>query len=165
MFVFTYICYWLWTKNRNNLMSFFTYFHIITCLYPHNTQWKIFIGNSPNGDLQSFNWKRSLPACFATEKGSSWAKHEVGCELTSAARECSRQMSVLRGSVALWGCSRQANWVFNKLWQPQLGELPWENLPLSVVWDFTVDYCNLLTFTVDYCNLLTHIRNGFLAEF
>ena len=83
---------------------------------------------------------------FATEKGSSWAKHEVGCELTSVARECSRQMSVLRGSVALWGCSRQANWVFNKLWQPQLGELPWENLPLSVVWDFTVDYCNFLTF-------------------
>ena len=84
---------------------------------------------------------------FATEKGSSWAKHEVGCELTSAARECSRQTSVLRGSVALWGCSRPANWVFNKLWQPQLGELPWENLPLSVVWDFTVDYCNLQTLT------------------
>ena len=90
-------------------------------LYPYNTQWKIFIGNSPNGDLQSFNWKRSLPACFATEKGSSWAKHEVGCELTSVARECSRQTSVLWGSVALWGCSRQANWIFNKLWQPQLG--------------------------------------------
>ncbi len=75
---------------------------------------------------------------FATEKGSSWAKHEVGCELTSAVRECSRQTSVLGRSVALWGCSRQANFVFNKLWQPRLGELPWENLPLSVVWDFTV---------------------------
>ena len=46
--------------------------------------------------------------------------------------ERSRQMS----------CCRQANWVLNKLVQPQLGELPWENLPLSVVWDFTVDYCN-----------------------
>ncbi len=42
------------------------------------------------------------------------------------------------GSVALWGCSRQANWVYNKLWQPQLGELPWEILQLSVVWDFTI---------------------------
>ena len=38
---------------------------------------------------------------FATEKGSSLAKHEVGCELMSAARVCSRQTSVLRGSVAL----------------------------------------------------------------
>ena len=27
---------------------------------------------------------------------------------------------------------------------------------MSVVWDFSGDYCNLLTFTVDYCNLLTH---------
>jgi hypothetical protein len=38
---------------------------------------------------------------LATGKGSSRAKHEVGCELKSAARECSRQMSVLRGIVAL----------------------------------------------------------------
>jgi len=38
---------------------------------------------------------------FTTEKGSSRAKHEVGCELKSVARECSRQTSVLRGSVAL----------------------------------------------------------------
>jgi hypothetical protein len=45
---------------------------------------------------------------------------------------------------ALWGCRRQANWVFNKLWQPQLGELPWENLPLSVVWYFTVYNCKFL---------------------
>ena len=30
-----------------------------------------------------------------------------------------------------------------------------ENLPLGVVWYFTVDYSNLLTFTVDYSNLLT----------
>ena len=75
-----------------NITSFRLY-----SLYPYNTQWKIFIGNSPNGDLQSFNWKRSLPACFATEKGRSWAKHEVGCELTSVARECSRQTSVCEG--------------------------------------------------------------------
>ena len=58
---------------------------------------------------------------FATEKSSSWAKHEVGCELTSSARKYSRQMSVLQRSVALWGCSRQANWVYNTLWKPQWG--------------------------------------------
>ncbi len=45
--------------------------------------------------------------------------HEQNTRLAvSAARECSRQISVLGGGVALWGCSRQANWVFNKLWQP-----------------------------------------------
>jgi len=32
---------------------------------------------------------------FATEKGGSRAKHEVGCELTSVARECSRQTGAL----------------------------------------------------------------------
>ncbi len=32
---------------------------------------------------------------FASEKGSSQAKHEVGCEPTSVARKCSRQTSVL----------------------------------------------------------------------
>ncbi len=63
-------------------------------------------------------------------------------QLECLARECSRQTSLLRGSVALWGCSRQANWVFDKLWQPQLGELLFENFPLSVLWDFMVDYCN-----------------------
>ncbi len=36
------------------------------------------------------------------------------------------------------------NWVFNKLWQSQLGKLPWENLPLSVVWDLSaLVFCNM----------------------
>jgi len=46
---------------------------------------------------------------FATEKGNSYAKYEVGFELMSIAREFSGQMSVLQGSVANRGCSRQAN--------------------------------------------------------
>ncbi len=40
--------------------------------------------------LKALGW----PA-FATEKGSSRAKHKVGCELTSVARQCSRQTTVL----------------------------------------------------------------------
>jgi len=38
---------------------------------------------------------------FATEKGSSRATHEVGSELMSVARECSRQTIDLRGSVVI----------------------------------------------------------------
>jgi hypothetical protein len=75
---------------------------------------------------------------FVTKKGSSRAKHEVGCELTCAARECSRPNECLWGSIALWGC-RPANWMCNKLWQPPLWARTKENKPLSAVWDFMVD--------------------------
>jgi hypothetical protein len=40
----------------------------------------------------------------------------------------------------------QAKLVFNKLWQPQLGKLQWENLALSVEWDFSVCYCSCILY-------------------
>ncbi len=43
-------------------------------------------------------YRVSIENEVGTEKGSSQAKHEVGCGLMSVAKECSRQTNVLQGS-------------------------------------------------------------------
>ena len=104
------------------------------------------------------NFYREFPQLRFTELQLKMRLAGLHLQLKRVAHEQNTRLAVSsraqRGSVAdkwvfwegvaLWGCSRQANWVFNKLWQPQLGELPWENLPLSVVWYFTVYNCKFL---------------------
>jgi hypothetical protein len=101
----------------------------------------------------------SWPAC-ATEKGSSWAKREVGCELTSAARECSRQTSVLGGSLPFEvAAGRPTEYSIssdNLNWGNSRGKIC---LPLSVVWDFTVYnlwYAHTQTRTHTHAHARTH---------
>jgi len=64
---------------------------------PYNTQREIFTGSTPQLRCTELQLKMRLAGLHlgTTEKGSSWAKHKVGCELTSVGRECSRQTSCL----------------------------------------------------------------------
>jgi hypothetical protein len=71
-------------------------------IYPYNNQKEIFTQGAPTIEVYRASIENEVGwPVFATKRGTSQAKYEVGYELMSIAKECRRQMSVLQRSFAL----------------------------------------------------------------